>query len=394
MSYSVKLGRAKASFSKIVISSPCSNRFICYDKFVSWHIVGYILLGLLALPFAVYWGLYAAMCLLWAVPCYQGPASDHFDGVKFHNLEPTPDITPWRFISVRLIRRVFSNENNTPEHPWPVWVDDPPQPPLPKRVEGLRVTFINHATLLIQINGLNILTDPHYSERASPVSWAGPKRRRAPGVRFQDLPPIDIVILSHNHYDHMDVPTLERLERTFHPRFVSALGNPLFLKKKGIESVGLDWGEGLEMGRHVKVHVVRARHFSARALNDRDNALWCGFVLSGEAGNIYFAGDTAYAAHFSEIGKQFAPIRLALLPIGAYLPALFMERAHISPEQAVRAAEDLHAQDAIPMHYGTFRLSDEGMDEPVRDLQAALALRGTAAPRFHVLKSGESWSAG
>ncbi len=357
---------------------------------MSWQIVGYILAGLVALPFVVYWSLYAVSRFLWSVPPYQGPVSDHFDGVKFHNLEPASDITSWRFISVRLIRRIFSNEDNTPEHPWPVWVNDPPQPPPPQRVEGLTVTFINHATLLIQMDGLNILTDPLYSERASPVSWAGPKRHRAPGVRFEDLPPIDVVILSHNHYDHMDVPTLDRLDRTFHPRVVSALGNPLFLKKKGIESAGLDWGEGLDLGGHVKVHAVRAQHFSARALSDRYNALWCGFVLSGHAGNVYFAGDTAYAAHFSEIGKQFAPIRLALLPIGAYLPAAFMERAHISPELAVRAAQDLHAQDSIPMHYGTFRLSDEGMDEPVQDLQAALTLRGTSTPRFHVLKPGES----
>src|SRR5579864_372347 len=130
---------------------------------MSWHIVGYVLAGLVALPFMVYGGLYAVSRLLWAVPRYQGPVSDHFDGVKFHNLEPTPDLTLRSAISIRLIRRVFSNKDNTPEHPWPVWVDDPPQPPLPKRVEGLRVTFINHATLLIQIDGLNVLTDPHYS---------------------------------------------------------------------------------------------------------------------------------------------------------------------------------------------------------------------------------------
>jgi L-ascorbate metabolism protein UlaG (beta-lactamase superfamily) len=206
------------------------------------------------------------------------------------------------------------------------------------------------------------------------------------------LPPIDVVIISHNHYDHMDVPTLRRLQKKFHPRFVAALGNAGFLKRKGIDCVELDWGGGLDLAPSMKLHAVRARHFSARTLSDRNNALWCGFVLTGKSGNIYFAGDTAYGPQFSEIAKQFGPIRLALLPIGAYLPAWFMERVHMSPEQAVRAAEDLHAQDCIPMHYGTFRLTEEGIDEPVTDLQAALERRGASAPHFHVLKPGEAWT--
>jgi L-ascorbate metabolism protein UlaG (beta-lactamase superfamily) len=276
-----------------------------------------------------------------------------------------------------------------PEPGWPVWASDPPQAPPPERSAGLRVTFVNHATLLVQIEGVNILTDPQWSDRASPVSWAGPKRHRAPGIRFEDLPPIDLVLVSHNHYDHMDLPTLRRLETRTHPRFVAALGNAAFLKSQGIPAEDIEWWQTLTLPGGLKVTSVPAQHFSARSVNDRNNALWGGFVVQGKSESVFFAGDTGYGPHFAEIGRRFPGIRVALLPIGAYLPRWFMKPMHISPEEAVQADLDLGAQAAVPMHYGTFKLSEEGIDDPVKDLRQALIARGSSAPAFVILKPGE-----
>jgi L-ascorbate metabolism protein UlaG (beta-lactamase superfamily) len=316
--------------------------------------------------------------------------SDHFDGRKFHNqeaIERPRDIG--RFISLRLFKYLTRAVQDRPDPGWPVWINDPPGSPPPQRVPGLRITFVNHATLLIQMEGVNILTDPQWSERASPVSWAGPKRHRAPGIRFEDLPPIDLVLISHNHYDHMDLPTLRRLMARGHPLLVTPIGNAAFLKSKGIPSVEIDWWQSVPLPEGLTVTSVPAQHFSARSLNDRDNALWGGFVVQGKKESVFFAGDTGYGPHFTEIGKRYPRIRVALLPIGAYLPRWFMKPVHLSPEEAVQADVDLGAQIAIPMHYGTFKLSEEGIDDPVKDLHQALKRLGYAAPTFVVLKPGE-----
>ncbi|HEU4521778.1 MAG TPA: MBL fold metallo-hydrolase, partial [Thermoanaerobaculia bacterium] len=298
--------------------------------------------------------------------------------------------------------------------PWREWVDDPPGPPPPARVNDgrLRVTFVNHATTLIQMDGVNILTDPIWSERCSPVSWAGPKRHRPPGIRFEDLPPIDAVLISHNHYDHLDLPTLRRLlanhgdpespgaltRRSAPPSpahagegtllLVSHLGNGALLAKHGIdEARELDWWQELPLANGVRVTSVPAQHFSARAISDRDANLWGGFVISGPSGNVYFAGDTGWGRHFAEIGQRFSPIRLALLPIGAYLPRWFMKPAHISPAEAVDAHLALGASTSIPIHFGTFALGDDGEMKPIVDLRAAIAAKGN--PNFPILGFGE-----
>jgi L-ascorbate metabolism protein UlaG (beta-lactamase superfamily) len=330
---------------------------------------------------------YLSVRFLWGVPRYDGPVSDHFDGRHFHNPDVSPQRGLGRYLGMRLsawAKHRVAGKTNTG---WPEWVNDPPQAPPPARVAGLRVTFVNHATLLIQLGGLNILTDPQWSERASPVSWAGPKRHRRPGVRFEDLPPIDVVLLSHNHYDHMDLPTLRRLMMRDHPRIIAPLGNAQFLKSCSIPSEELDWWQSLRLTPSTEVTLVPARHFSARSLNDRNNALWGGFVVQSAAGSIYFAGDTAYGPHFAEIARRFAPIKLALIPIGAYRPRWFMGAVHLSPEEAVQAALDLKTQAAVPMHYGTFQLSEEAMDDPLNDLKRETKRR--QVKNFVVLKPGE-----
>jgi L-ascorbate metabolism protein UlaG (beta-lactamase superfamily) len=258
---------------------------------------------------------------------------------------------------------------------WRQWVNAPPGPPPPGRVDDgrLRLTFVNHATMLIQMDGVNVLTDPIWSERCSPVSFAGPKRHRPPGIRFEDLPKIDAVLISHNHYDHLDLPTLRALQRRDHPRIITLLGNSAIMKRGGVKDAeDVDWWQEKKVAQ-VRVTALPSQHFSSRALSDRDANLWGGFVISGPSGNVYFAGDTGWGRHFSEIGQRFGPIRLALLPIGAYLPRWFMKPAHISPAEAIDAHVALQARTSVPMHYGTFNLGDDGETEPLEDLRRAIA---------------------
>ncbi len=303
-----------------------------------------------------------------AAPHYQGPVTDHFDGEHFHNRE-----RGWQSEGSFLKWQMTKMPT-----PWPEWIDGQPGPPPPARVDGgrLRVTWVNHATLLVQMDGVNILTDPMWSERCSPVSFAGPRRHRAPGLRIEDLPPLDAVLVSHNHYDHMDVPTLRRLRA---PIF-TPLGNSAFLERHGVGAANdLDWWEEVRLDQKVKITLVPSRHFCARGLSDRNATLWGGFVISGPSGNAYFAGDTGWGNHFAEIGERFGPIRLALLPIGAYQPRWFMKPAHISPEEAVDAHLALGARTSIAMHFGTFQLGDDGHREPLLDLLAALEEKGNPA---------------
>jgi L-ascorbate metabolism protein UlaG (beta-lactamase superfamily) len=335
----------------------------------------YVLLGLLGATLAVGGCVFAAAG-------YQGPPSDHFDGRVFHNEEPTARPAT-NFLKWALHRRAG---------PWQEWTKAPPGPPPPTRVAGddLRVTFINHATVLIQTAGLNVLTDPIWSDRCSPISWLGPKRVRPPGIRFEDLPPIDVVLISHDHYDHMDLPTLRRLDEKFHPRFFTGLGNAAILKDGSVPSAHeLDWWQSAPLAAGVTLTAVPAQHFSNRSLSDRNNTLWEGFVIQGPAGAIYFAGDTGYGPHFAEIRKRFGSIRLAMLPIGAYDPEWFMGMIHENPAQAVQAQRDLGASTAVAIHFGTFPLADDGQTEPLEALRVALQQAGPSRPRFWALGFGE-----
>ncbi|WP_309892924.1 MBL fold metallo-hydrolase [Archangium sp.] len=319
---------------------------------------------------------------IFSAPRWKGPVSDHFDGERFFNLEPREE--RGSFLKWQLERKPGA---------WTQWHDVAPGAPPPQRVGRgeLRVTFINHATVLLQFDGLNVLTDPIYSERCSPVSFVGPKRVRPPGIRFEDLPPIDGVVLSHNHYDHMDVATLRRLQERFpEVRLFAGLGNRAFLEGEGLRHVTeLDWWQEVPLSPEVMLTSARTQHFSNRGLFDRGGALWTGYVLRGPHGATYFAGDTGWGRQFAEARERFGPMRLAVLPIGAYKPEWFMSPVHMSPGEAVRASEDLGARYSVPMHYGTFQLADDGEDEPVEELRRALAERGAQAPEWWVLGFGE-----
>ena len=318
-----------------------------------------------------------------STPRWHGPVTDHFDGLRFRSIEPLGhgfgDFLKWMTHRERGVWRDFTD---TPAGVRP-----------PERVGGgdLRVTFVNHSTVLIQMDGVNVLTDPVWSRRVSPFSFAGPRRHRPPGLRFEDLPPIDAVVVSHNHYDHMDLPTLRRIARSHRPSLVVALGNAAFLARHGVAGAReLDWWTSILLGSGVRVTAVPARHFSSRSPFDRDRALWCGFVLEGPSGSVYFAGDTGWGSHFEAIGRRFPNLRLALLPIGAYRPRWFMAAAHVDPQDALRAHEALGASTSIGIHFGTFDQADDGELEPVEELNASLARHPEPKPRFLLLDNGES----
>jgi len=281
------------------------------------------------------------------------------------------------------VAEVFRWKFTSRAEPSPRFIDDV-QPSIPPRsVEGdaLRVTFINHATVLLQHRGLNILTDPVWSGRASPFTWAGPRRHRAPGVRFEDLPRIHLVLLSHNHYDHLDLATLRRLSAS---RFLVPLGVAKLLERERIGPVQeLDWGESTKIA-DASIHCVPAMHFSARGLFDRNRTLWCGFVIEA-ARMIYFAGDTGFGEHFAQIRERYGAPDLALLPIGAYEPRWFMSAVHMSPEDAVRAHRILGAKTSIAIHHATFQLTDEAIDTPKRRL-----IECAPGDSFLLLNNGES----
>jgi len=321
-------------------------------------------------------------CLL-SAERYRGPVTDHFDGERFRNARHTPHAGPvdlWRWQATR------------DRGPWGPRRDASPGPPPPARVGAgeLRVTWIGHATVLVQMDGVNVLTDPVWSERVSPIPWIGPSRVRPPGVRFEDLPPIDAVLISHNHYDHMDLPTLRRIAEGHRPRFLTGLGNGAFLRSRGIERAdAYDWWQATEIGPGVWAHFVPARHFSMRGLCDRDGTLWGGFVVRGPAGAVYFAGDTGDGPHFEEIGRRFGPLRLALVPIGAFRPEWFMRHIHTGPRDALRAQQALSASTAVGIHFGTFPLADDGEDEPATVLRAELAEMPEPRPRFWILEVGQ-----
>jgi L-ascorbate metabolism protein UlaG (beta-lactamase superfamily) len=322
-------------------------------------------------------------------PYFDGPESEHFDGRVFFNPDGRP---PGRFID--LLRWQFGGGRAK----WPArWPSPFPQAEPPSRVSGpaLRVTMVGHATLLVQIAGLNILTDPVWSDRVSPLSFVGPKRVSAPGIDFDALPPIDAVLLSHNHYDHLDLATLRRLKQTHDPLVVTPLGNDTIIRA-AIPDMRIcvsDWGDTVELAAGAVVHTEPAHHWSARGTRDRRMALWCGFVIEATAGKIYFAGDTGFHAgiNYRLLGRKHQGFRLAILPIGAYEPRWFMESQHQNPDEAVRGMQLCHAEHAVGCHWGTFQLTNEPIEEPREKLVEALGAHGVPRRRFRPMLPGEVW---
>jgi L-ascorbate metabolism protein UlaG (beta-lactamase superfamily) len=317
-----------------------------------------------------------------SAPGWRGPVTDHFDGRRFHN---RPAVPHGGFASFIRWQRTRHRPRWEPRAA-------PPGPAPPARVAAgeLRVTFVNHATVLIQQDGVNVLCDPIWSERASPFSWIGPRRFRPPGLRFEDLPPIDAVVVSHSHYDHLDLQTLARLQAAHHPRFFVGLGNRAVLEKAGLTSVSeLEWWQTAPLAPGIELVAVPAQHFSTRGLFDGDRTLWVGWAVRGPAGLAYFAGDTGAGPHFQQIRERLGRPRLAVLPIGAYLPIWFMSAVHQTPAEAVAAADTLGAGTSVGIHFGTFSLADDGQDEPPAALSAALAAHPAPPPRLWVLGFGE-----
>jgi L-ascorbate metabolism protein UlaG (beta-lactamase superfamily) len=319
---------------------------------------------------------------LFSAPGYNGPVSDHFNGKKFNNPK---GIQPGSF------KDLMKWARNRERGEWKELRDVEYGPAPVKKVEGdsIVVTFVNHSTFLIQTQGLNILTDPVWSERASPLSFAGPKRMRPPGIRFEDLPEIDIILLTHNHYDHLDIKTMQKLASLYQPAIYTPLGGSLYLEKKGITNVTeMDWWDEADIGAALKLVCTPAQHFSGRGMFDRDRTLWSGFALMTGKGSIYYSGDTGFGDFFEQIAQRIAPVRLAFLPIGAYKPAWFMSTIHTSPFDAVKIHKILNPSVSIGMHFGTFPMADDGMYDPETDLKLALVKDSIPPEKFIAPEEG------
>ena len=326
---------------------------------------------------------------------YRGPVSDHYDGGRFFNPDGDED-------TVRLpnggggraafIWRYLTGTDGRPA--WPETVEVAPTKPA-ARVEGERMvaTWIGHASVLIQTRGLNILTDPVWSDKVGPFGLIGPTRVAKPGVAFDDLPPIDLVLVSHNHYDHLDKATLKRLWKRDHPRIVTSFGNDSVIGQTGAEATALDWGERLAIRPGIDVVVTRNHHWGSRWGTDRNRALWSGFVVTFPGGNLFFAGDTGFGdGRWPAEAAALGPVRLALIPIGAFrfAPGQMASGSHIGPMDAVRVFARLGATHAIPIHWGTFRLSFEAYDTPPRMLDTLMRCAGGDPASFAAATLGRS----
>jgi L-ascorbate metabolism protein UlaG (beta-lactamase superfamily) len=317
---------------------------------------------------------------------HRGPVTDHFDGSRFFNPGHPKDSSVAGYLWLRLTGS---------QAIWPEAVPQPPAPPPPARVSdgSALVTYVGHATVLIQVEGLNVVVDPLWSERASPFSWAGPKRVTPPGVAFDALPRIDVVLISHDHFDHLDLATLARLDARDRPRVVVPLGNRTLVASAMPASrvSEHDWGERLALSDRVRLHLEPMRHGSGRTPWSQQSTLWAAYLIETDALRLYHAGDTGYsAAMFRSTAERHGDVDLAILPIGAYEPESFMADSHMTPALAVQVAQDLRARQAMAHHFETFALGFEAHEAPRRALSEALRTRGWTADRFVAPRAGES----
>ncbi len=313
----------------------------------------------------------------------QAKKSDHFDGEKFFVPGIKIKKNIWQLLRWKFLENkkkswaIFDGENATPSMAQQV------------NINHLSTTYVNHATHLIQLHQLNILTDPVFSNCVSPFKRVGPKRFRAPGIAIKDLPKIDFIVISHNHYDHLDLHSLKSLCEMYQPIIVVPLGNKKIIQKMNAKQIiELDWWESLQITPQQKITLVPAQHWSARSLWDANKALWGGFVIEADDLKVYFSGDTGYGTHFKKIHNYFGKIHVSILPIGAYEPRWFMKEQHINPEEAVLAHLDLNAHLSIASHHLTFQLTDEGVDEPTIELQKSLKKWGVSPLAFLIPENG------
>lgn len=320
---------------------------------------------------------------------YEGEVSDHFDGKEFF----TPGVSPHdklyehghgKFFWKWILRK--------PKNHWK-YVKNKFRTVPEKRVNSDRVfiTYINHSTVLIQTKGLNIITDPVFSKRIGPLPILKLHRYRDPGVKIEELPHIDVVLLSHNHYDHMDIKSLRFISVRDNPKILTPLGNSYYLKTRRVRGAkDMDWWDKEVISQDISVVSVPSQHFSARAISDRNKTLWSGFIIETPRGPIYFAGDTGYGDFIERIKEKYSKFILGLIPIGAYKPEWFMAPVHTSPEEAIKIHKDLNIETSIAIHFGTFKLADDGQDEAkemIRDI-----VSNNLIPRvdFRVLENGQS----
>lgn len=312
--------------------------------------------------------------------------SKHYNGRSFVNEDGKIDYSAfWDFLRWQTYE--FKKK-------WPSKVPNIYEPHLPAAIEKdeVYVTFINHATLLIQTQDLNILTDPVFSKRVSPFKWLGPKRVHPPGLAFKKLPPIDLVLVSHNHYDHLDFGYLKKLSKRFNPQIIVPLGDRHWLKERGVKNVSeMDWWTSLKV-KDSKVYFLPAKHNSGRSLVSENSSLWGAFwIQTHTQQNIFFAGDTAYSEHFKKIYEKMGAPDLSFLPIGAYLPRAILKDVHMNPNDALLAHKDLHSKRSMAMHFGTFQLSDESYWDPLIDLNKGRVIHKIAEEAFLLPAAGRTF---
>lgn len=322
---------------------------------------------------------------------YSGPKSDHFDGIEF--------FTPGHYVHDRTF------EHGHGKLFWK-WVLRKPKNhwkyqkskfrTVPERIvisDRISVTFIGHSTVLLQTMGLNIITDPVFSKRIGPdlLPFAKFRRYKDPGVKISDLPKIDLILLSHNHYDHMDLKSLRYISVRDNPKILTSLGNSEYLRSHRVKgATDMDWWDKEVINPDITVCAVPAQHFAARAITDRNNTLWCGFVIETPMGNIYFAGDSGYSKLFSHIAEKYNNFILGLVPIGSYKPEWFMSPMHMTPYEAIKVHEELRIKTSIAIHFGTFKLADDGQDEAKDIIKKVVAESTMKKLDFRVLETGQS----
>ena len=322
---------------------------------------------------------------LLSAPAYKGPVTDHFDGKTFSNpdgQEPKP------------LSMVFKWMRERKRDPWTKATDWTIPRQTFDQPEGIRITFVNHSTFLIQIGAWNFLTDPVWSKRVSPFSFMGPARMRPPGVHMDDLPEIHYVLMSHNHYDHLDKATLKKLHQKHQPKIITPLGVGAYIKKIGLNNQSdLDWWQKRELPETegITITCLPASHFSSRGTLDRNKTLWCGYLIDSPQGTVYFAGDSGNGAFFQRIADNTPHMDIALLPIGAYKPEWFMSPIHTSPHDAVEIHQTLKPGVSIASHFGTFPLPDDNTESALADLKRAKEEAGVAEEGFVALEEGISF---